>query len=135
MSDIDKGSRVVVVKGRKAVGTMGTVFWIGDNKWGEGKRLGIEGDDGQTHWIAMSNVELTDQQPPEIEPPSKGDMVAWTVDEQELTGTVFWVGESKSGRGYRVGVKDDAEETHWLDARQVTVRAGGPSDEDEEVPF
>ena len=134
MAEIGKGSRVLVVKGRKAKGVTGTVFWTGDNKFGEGKRLGIEGDDGQTHWVPEDYVEETDMQPPEVEPPEKGETVTWTNGEDTLSGTVFWVGESKSGKGYRVGVKDAEDETHWLDARQI--EAAQPSgDEEEEVPF
>lgn len=133
MGEIEKGTRVVVVKGRKAVGTTGTVFWIGDNKFGEGKRAGIEGDDGETHWISVEYLEETDGAAPEVEPPQKGDGVAWMDGDQRLTGTVFWVGESKSGRGYRVGVKDEAGETIWLDARQIEVDSA--SDDFEEPPF
>ena len=44
---VDKGQRVKVIKGRKAVGVTGTVFWIGDNKWGEGKRIGDIGGGGR----------------------------------------------------------------------------------------
>ena len=82
---------------------------------------------------APALLEETDMQPPEVEPPEKGASVAWMDGDLRLTGTVFWVGESKSGRGYRVGVKDEAEETHWLDARQVEVDSGAAVTE--EPPF
>lgn len=133
MAEIGKGSRVLVVKGKKSVGTVGTVFWTGPNKFGEGLRLGIEGDDGETHWIPEDYVELTDLQAPEVEPPEKGSTVSWMDGELPRGGTVIWVGESKSGRGYRVGVKDDDEEVHWLDARQLEVTAA--SVDDEPPPF
>ena len=133
MSEIDKGSRVVVTKGKKSVGATGTVFWIGDNKFGEGKRLGIEGDDGETHWIPMEYVEATEMQAPDVEAPEKGSSVSWGEGEEQRTGTVFWVGESKSGKGWRVGVKDAEEETHWLDARQLQIAPS--TDPEEEPPF
>lgn len=120
---MDKGTRIQIVKG-KHKGVNGTVFWEGPNKWGEGTRLGVEGDDGQTYWVASSNVEpLTKAQdagpppPPEL---SKGDRVAWKNRGDAGTGTIFWVGQTKSGRP-RVGINDDeAEDAVWVDARAVT---------------
>lgn len=59
------GSRVRVVKGRKVpVGTEGTVFWVGpdrykSSKWGTVYRVGIKTADGK-HFTSMSNVEVVD---------------------------------------------------------------------------
>jgi hypothetical protein len=135
---MDKGTRVKIVKGRKAIGMTGTVFWIGDNKWGEGKRAGIEGDDGETYWISLENLEETNDSPPEIEAPEKGTRVIFTSEEgEEIEGEVFWSGESKSGRTVRLGVKDAEGETHWMDARKARP-ADAPAAEDiaaEDVPF
>lgn len=50
--------------------------------------------------------------------PSKGDRVR-TADGAE--GVVFWVGNSKYGKGMRVGLKDDASKTHWAAASDVEV--------------
>lgn len=51
-----KGQRVKVVKGRKVpVGTEGRCFWVGEGQWGW--RVGLETDEGETHWTALSNVE------------------------------------------------------------------------------
>ena len=118
---MQKGDRVKVVKGRKAKGVVGTVFWLGDNKFGEGKRLGIEGDDGETYWVPEDYAEATDEPAPEIEPPEKGARVRFELQGVTVEGTVFWTGPSKSGRGYRLGVKDADDEPHWLDARRVEV--------------
>ena len=130
---IGKGDRVLVVKGKKSLGTVGTVFWIGPNKFGEGNRLGIKSDDAETHWVPEAYVEVTALQAPEVEPPEKGASVSWMDGDLPRAGTVFWVGESKAGNGYRVGVKDDDGETHWLDARQLEVTAA--SIDDEPPPF
>ena len=135
---MDKGTRVKIVKGRKAVGMTGTVFWYGDNKFGEGKRCGIEGDDGETYWISESNLEKTNDAAPELEIPEKGTRVVFTSEAgEEVEGEVFWSGESKSGRTVRLGVKDAEGETHWLDARKARP-ADAPAPEsvsEEDVPF
>jgi hypothetical protein len=121
---VDKGTRVKVFKGRNAVGTTGVIFWIGENKYGDGKRIGLEGDDGQTYWLPMENVQETSEVAeaentgPE---PKKGSKVRWGSGETEGFGTVFWLGAAKNGRGSRVGVNDAHGETHWLSAKQVTV--------------
>ena len=55
--EVKKGSLVVVVRGRKVPkGTKGRVFWTGSNHYGD--RVGVQGDDGQTHWTATRNVEV-----------------------------------------------------------------------------
>lgn len=57
--EIIKGARVTVVRGRKVPkGTVGTVIWLGEDNWGKA-RLGLRTDDGETHWTAASNCEVT----------------------------------------------------------------------------
>lgn len=52
-----RGNVVKVVKGRKTpLGTEGTVFWLGESKFG-GYRVGFETPSGETHYTALSNVE------------------------------------------------------------------------------
>jgi transcription antitermination factor NusG len=54
---IDKGTAVVVVKGRKvAKGTKGIVRWIGSNHFGTSVGLAVEGSD-KLVFTAISNVE------------------------------------------------------------------------------
>jgi len=121
---LDKGTRVKVFKGRKAVGTTGVIFWIGDNKYGDGKRIGLEGDDGETYWLPMENVQETTEaaaDEPTGPEPTKGSKVRWGSGDTEGFGTVFWFGAAKNGRGNRVGVNDAHGETHWFNAKQVTV--------------
>ena len=122
---MDKGTRIRIVKGRKGRGVVGTVFWEGPNNWGEGTRLGVEGDDGETYWVASDNVEPLDKKEDPGLPPSpdvpKGARVSWKRGGDAGTGVVFWVGKGKNGRA-RVGLNDDeTEETLWLDTRLVTV--------------
>lgn len=119
--ELSKGARVKVVRGRKSEGVTGTIFWVGDNKYGEGKRYGLHGDDGATHWVASDQCEPWDRAPEPVEAPdlSRGDTVAWEADGERVHGEVFWVGASKHGPGTRIGVKTPYDETLWFDARQV----------------
>ena len=119
-----KGARVSITGGKKGKGVAGEVFWIGDNKFGEGKRYGVKGDDGETYWIAGEHLNAeTGARPPMAsgaEPAlRKGDRVWVPLAGTEAVGEVFWVGASKRGDGTRVGVKDPGGETHWFDARQL----------------
>jgi len=118
---LPKGARVKVVKGRKSNGVTGTIFWVGDNKYGEGKRYGLKGDDGATHWVAAEHCEAWDAPPEPVEAPDlvRGDRVAFQRDGEPDEGEVFWVGPSRHGPGTRVGVKTHDDETLWFDARQV----------------
>jgi hypothetical protein len=118
---LSKGARVKVVRGRKSEGVTGTIFWVGDNKYGEGKRYGIHGDDGATHWVAAEYCDPWDAPPEPVETPDlvRGDQVSWEVDGVRVYGEVFWVGASKHGPGTRIGVKTPDDETLWFDARQV----------------
>ena len=117
-----KGDRVKVVGGRKSMGVTGVIFWIGDNKYGEGQRFGVRGDDGETHWVPEEHCEATQEvmEVPEGPALEKGDRVQWSEDDRSFEGSVFWLGPNKFGPGTRVGVKDDDGETHWFDSRRLT---------------
>lgn len=131
---LKKGDRIKVIKGRKAKDVVGTIFWFGDNKFGEGKRLGIEGDDGETYWVPEDYVEPTKDEAPEVEPPEKGARVRFEFQGVMVEAEVFWSGPSKSGRGHRVGVKDGEGEPHWLDARKVEIVVEDGAEWNEEEP-
>ncbi len=122
----DKGDRAAIVSGRKNVGVRGQVFWIGDNKYGEGKRYGLRGDDGETYWIDGSHLGPEQGAPPAPEAPpekpaiAKGARASITKGPSAgVEGEVFWVGDNKYGPGKRYGIKDDGGETHWADSNQV----------------
>lgn len=130
---MDKGTRVKIVRGRQGKGVSGSIFWIGENKYGDGKRFGVRGDDGQTYWVTEEDVDAEDAAPPPPPPtgpaPEKGDRVRWTQGGASGLGEIFWVGKSKHGPGMRYGVKCDDEETRWLDQRFVE-----PTDESAPAP-
>ncbi len=120
---MNKGTRVKIVKGQKGVGVAGEIFWIGDNKYGPGKRFGVRGDDGETYWVDAELVEASDEAAPAVEDSGelfqKGDRVAFEVGGREGEGEAFWIGDSRRG-GQRLGVRPtDDDEAVWLDARQA----------------
>ena len=39
-------------------GGAGTIFWVGQNKFGPGLRLGVTGDDEQKHWLDAAEVQV-----------------------------------------------------------------------------
>lgn len=131
---MDKGARVRITGGRQGKGKTGEIFWKGPNKWGEGERFGVRGDDGETYWVADRDVEVCSESAPEPEAGptfAKGDRVRFQRRGVEGTGTVFWIGESKNGPGQRLGVRDDAadgeDDAVWIDARLCEVLDGdGP---------
>lgn len=122
---MEKGTRVVVTKGRKAVGVTGTVFWTGPDQYSDGLRVGVRGDDGETYWLNGEYLEALDPEDTRaaVEPAEtfeKGDRVSWEAGGETLEGEVFWIGENKFGPGQRLGVRDAGGEAHWLDAVRVT---------------
>jgi hypothetical protein len=116
-----KGDRVAIVGGKQGQGMRGEVFWIGESRYGKGARYGIRGDDAETYWIDEQHVGVeTDVPAPALpdpgEPIAKGTRVSITRGEAAGTlGEIFWVGESKFGRGPRYGIRDDEGQTHWVD--------------------
>lgn len=130
---MDKGDRVRITGGRQGKDKTGTIFWKGPNKYGSGERFGVRGDDGETYWVSSDDVESTDAAPPPVEAGptfEKGDRVAYEVRGEPGVGEVFWIGQSKSGPGQRLGVRPDgSDEAVWLDAR----RARPATEEDEQA--
>lgn len=65
----EKGDVVVVVKGRKVPkGTVGRIFWKGEDRYKTGRfatfyRIGIETDDGDKYFLAEDNVKLVTPKP------------------------------------------------------------------------
>lgn len=121
----DKGDRVAITGGRAGQGVRGEIFWSGDSRYGEGKRFGIRGDDGDTYWVDEEHVGDESEAPPtptaEAKPPlEKGTRVTLVRGAAAgVTGEVFWVGENRYGPGLRYGVRGDDDETHWVDERLV----------------
>lgn len=135
----DKGDRAAIVAGQKSVGVRGSVFWVGENKYGPGMRYGLRGDDGETYWIDEQQIGREEDAPaaPKPEPrrapsgPSfnKGDRVRIVSGPSGvgLTGEVFWTGASKYGDGMRYGVRGSDEETYWVDGNQVEADTSAPA--------
>lgn len=50
-----------VVRWKTRDGAMtGVVFWQGPDKFGDGTRLGVRGNDGETHWLNAAWVEVVE---------------------------------------------------------------------------
>jgi hypothetical protein len=127
---VKKGDRVKITKG-PGKDTVGEIFWSGPNKWGGGERYGVRGDDGDTYWVNSADVEAASGPAPKVEAGreyAKGDRVAFKVRGREGTGSVFWIGDSRSGPGQRLGINDDdGEDAVWLDARFVQPLENEPA--------
>jgi len=108
---------------------VGTVFWVGENSYGDGKRLGVKGDDAETYWVNAENVEPSEApvSTPGGPAPDRGDRVRWKQAGATGEGDIFWVGPNRHAPGVRVGVRCDDGETRWLDQVQVEVIDAGSS--------
>lgn len=116
-----------VVKGRKVpIGTVGTVFWVGEGGFDGDRRLGIEGDDGETYWTAASNCVRTHRAPVRVEPPPKGAKVRFEDDDGLHFGVVFRTGTETAENGYRVGVRCSDHQTRWVAPGRLLVLTGDP---------
>lgn len=125
----DKGDRAAIVAGRAGVGVRGSVFWVGENKYGPGMRYGLRSDDGETFWVDETQIGREEDAPP---PPERKprDNAADALEKGarvEITGgpsagvrgEVFWTGASRYGNGMRYGVRSEDGESHWVDSHQV----------------
>ena len=62
--------------------------------------------------------------------------MAWKDGDQEGKGTVFCIGDGKTG--VRIGVEDvESGESKWFDVRQLTVidEPAPKADEPDDIPF
>ncbi len=63
---IGKGNTVVVVRGRKTPkGTIGKVFWIGNDNYSAGLRYGIKDSNDNVYWVPENYVEIDDDDIPD----------------------------------------------------------------------
>lgn len=132
---LDKGARVAIVSGRSGKGMRGEIFWVGDSRYGKGARYGVRGDDGETYWVDETQVGPEEAVPApalpardESAPLAKGTRVAITRGEAAgREGEVFWIGESRFGRGHRYGVRTDDGETLWVDGPGCEAIEGAPA--------
>lgn len=120
----DKGGRAAIIAGRYPLGTRGEVFWTGENKYGQGMRYGLKGDDGVTYWLNDEEIGTEDGAPPAPPPPDRPPLdkgarvrIVGTKDEG-VEGEIFWTGASRYGPGMRYGVKE-GEATYWVDEANV----------------
>lgn len=133
----EKGARVAIVAGKQGNGMRGEVFWIGESRYGKGARYGVRGDDGETYWIDEDKLGPEDAVPPpalpEVAALEKGSRVQIVRgDHAGQVGEIFWIGESRYGKGPRYGVRGEDGESYWVDGPGVEALeapAGEPAAE------
>jgi hypothetical protein len=94
----------------------GKITWAGPSKWGDGYRYKILSDDGTSHWA--DDKDLT----PEAAQPGgdaggirEGVSVRVTGGAHAgVVGDVYIVSHAD-----RFGVRDDNEETYWVDGKHL----------------
>lgn len=126
-----KGDELAIVDGKSDIGVRGTIFWSGANKYGPGFRYGLKDEDGETYWVDEANLGTPEGAPaPAPKPPreakpalEKGSYVEITGGKEGKgeKGEVFWVGDSKFGKGLRYGIRNDGGTTFWVDEDFVTL--------------
>ena len=96
----------------------GKISWVGPNRYGPGLRYGVKSDDGGTFWFDEDNVEL--ESPAEASGPGgiqKGSRIRITGGPHEgVIGDVYICGPTG-----RIGVRDDDEETYWVERDQLEL--------------
>jgi len=112
---LPKGTRVFARQLGKA-DIRGKITWAGPNRYGSGFRYGIRADDGSTHWV--DEDAITPEAPPEPKGGvQKGSRVVVTGGPHAgVEGDVY----TAAGAG-RFGVRDDDEETYWVDAKDLKL--------------
>jgi len=110
-----KGTRVFARQLGKA-DIRGKITWAGPNRYGSGFRYGIRADDGSMHWVDEDSV-TPEEKPTPKGGIQKGSRVAVTGGPHEgVEGDVYIV----SGAS-RFGVRDDDEETYWVDREHLKL--------------
>lgn len=72
-SYIGRGTTIEVTESNRkdaAAGTIGEVFWRGQNRYGAGDRVGFKDDAGVTHWANLENVQIYNETPLMAAPPA-----------------------------------------------------------------
>jgi len=94
----------------------GVVTWAGPSKFGNGYRYKIRADDGSSHWVDDKDLTVEDD-------PAAADALAI----RKGTNVVVTGGEHAgvegevyiAGSGGRFGIRDDDEQTYWVDEKHL----------------
>lgn len=109
-----KGDRVFVRQlGKPDV--RGKITWVGPNKYGPGLRYGVRADEGRMVWCDEDDVEPDG--PVETGGIEKGARVKVTGGPHEgVEGDIYLAAPTG-----RVGVRDDDEESYWVEREHLKV--------------
>lgn len=113
---LEKGERVFVRQlGKPDV--RGKVTWVGPSKYGPGMRYGVRADGGGMHWVDEENVERETPLTESAGGVQKGSRVRVIGGPHEgVEGDVYLMGPTG-----RVGVRDDDEETYWVEREHLKL--------------
>lgn len=109
------GARVFVRRLGKA-DFRGRITWAGLSKWGDGYRYKILTDGGSTEWADEKDLTLEPESPgADADAIRKGTRVRVTGGAHAgVEGDVYI-----AGPGSRFGIRDDDEETCWVDGKHL----------------
>jgi len=111
------GTRVFARRLGKA-DVRGDVTWVGPSKWGDGWRYRIVDEGGSQHWVDENDITV-ESTPASADPEAvrRGSRVRVTGGAHEgVEGDVY-----TSGAGGRMGLRDDHENTYWVDAKDLVL--------------
>jgi hypothetical protein len=94
----------------------GRITWSGPSKWGDGFRYKVQAEDGVSHWADEKDLTL-EAEAPGADPDAirKGTRVKVTGGPHAgIEGDVYIVGPAS-----RFGIRDDDEETYWVDGKDL----------------
>ncbi|HJL16530.1 MAG TPA: hypothetical protein RMH99_12785 [Sandaracinaceae bacterium LLY-WYZ-13_1] len=113
---LQKGERVFVRRLGHA-DTRGKITWVGPSKYGPGLRYGVRGDDGGMHWVDEEHVERETPNEPSAGDLAKGSRVQVVSGPHAgVEGDVFTIVPTG-----RIGVRDDDEETYWVEREHLEL--------------
>lgn len=112
-ADLKIGSRVFARRLGKA-DVRGEITWSGPSKYGGGFRYKVLAKDGSSHWVDEKDITLESE--PKLDPDAiqKGTSIVVTGGPHEgVRGEVYIVS------GDRFGIRDDYEETYWVNKQYL----------------
>ena len=112
---LPKGTRVFARRLGKA-DIRGQVTWVGPSRYGDGHRYGVRADDGSTHWVDEADIT-----PEAVSAAAGANAIQRGTRVRVIDGPHAGVeGEvyiaSAAGR---FGVRDDDEETCWVEEKHL----------------
>ena len=111
-----KGAKVFARRLGKA-DVSGKISWVGLSRYGDGYRYGVKDAAGTTHWVDEKDITPEGNAEADAGGISKGSQVKVTGGAHAgVEGEVYI-----ASAGGRFGVRDDDEETYWVDEKHLEL--------------